>query len=460
MKVLGHHVHAPIVLLAAIEYALAGLSFLVAALLLRPPTLVRANVWQGYLVGWSFAFALAMVIGLTAVGLYQAKQRLRIEGVLARVIVGVGIGAVSIAVVNFLSPVEIGGTLWATSAAVSVAVLCIARVVFWQWVDHEVFQRRVLVYGAGKSAAKLARLRRRSDRRGFTVAAFVADQGDSPAVDPTLVVQLTTSLLDYARERGVDEIVVAMDDRRRGFPISDLLECKFAGIGVVELIDFLERETGKVSIDLVNPSWLIFSGRLGDGPPLRIATRAIDLLVAFVMLVVASPIMLLVALAIVVDDGMPVLYRQTRVGRDGRAFTLLKFRSMVRDAEAGGAQWAQKGDSRVTRVGGILRKLRLDELPQLFNVLSGSMSLVGPRPERPEFVQRLARQIPYYQERHVVKPGITGWAQLSYPYGASDNDAMEKLQYDLYYIKHKSLVFDLMVLVQTAEVVVWGKGAR
>jgi sugar transferase (PEP-CTERM system associated) len=460
MRVLGHHVYAPIVLLATIECALAGASFIGTAWLLRRPTVTAATFWQPYLAVWVATFALAMIVGLTAVGLYQAKQRLRIEGVLARVIVGVGIGAVSVAVVNFLFPYEMGGRLWATSSAAAAVVLCAARIAFWQWVDHDVFQRRVLVYGAGRSAAKLMRLRRRSDRRGFSVAAFVAAEGDALAIDPRLVAEPPGSLLDYARQQGVDEIVVAMDDRRRGFPISDLLQCKFAGIGVVELIDFLERETGKVNIDLVNPSWLIFSDRLGHSGPLRLVTRAIDILVACLILIVASPVMVGVALAILIGDGLPVLYRQTRVGRDGHDFTLLKFRSMVRNAEEDGARWAEKSDARVTRVGAVLRKLRLDELPQLFNVLAGSMSLVGPRPERPEFVRELAQQIPYYEERHVVKPGITGWAQLSYPYGASEHDAMEKLQYDLYYIKHKSLVFDLMVLLQTAEVVVWRKGAR
>jgi sugar transferase (PEP-CTERM system associated) len=459
MKVLGHHVYSPVVLLAAVEFVLAALAFIGAAAVLRGYFKLD-DLWSSYLLHWTGVFAVSMSIGLTAVGLYQAKQRLRIEGVLARVIVGVGIGAVAVAVMNFLFPEEIGGRLWATSAAAVVVVIGAGRIIFWRWVDHEVFQRRVLVYGAGHRAAKLLRLRRRSDRRGFSVAAFVAAEGDSLAVDRDQVAEPSGSLLDFVRERGVDEIVVAMDDRRRGFPLGDLLQCKFAGVGIVELIDFLERETGKVNIDLLNPSWLIFSSRFGDGAPLKVITRLIDVLVAAVMLVALAPVIAIVALAVVADDGLPVLYRQTRVGREGRAFTLFKFRSMVRNAEAQGAQWAQKSDSRVTRIGGVLRKLRLDELPQLLNVLGGSMSLVGPRPERPEFVEQLAQQIPYYQERHIVKPGITGWAQLSYPYGASEQDALEKLQYDLYYIKHKSLVFDLMVLLQTAEVVVWGKGAR
>lgn len=456
MKVFGHYVYLPIVLLIAGEFSIAVVTFLAVEFFYQDP----GEPWRGPPWFWVIAFGLTVIVGLTAVGLYQAKQRLRIEGVLARVIVGMGIGAVSLAVVNFLFPIELGGSLWASSYAVCALALAVTRIIVWRWLDHDAFRRRVLVFGAGRNAAKLLKLRRRTDRRGFSIEGFVPTEGDEVAVDAAQVRHVEGTLFDYAQRHAIDEIVVAMDDRRRGFPVSELLDCKFGGIAVVELIDFLERETGKINIDLVNPSWLIFSERFGAAGPLRIGTRVIDLVVSAMALVVASPVMLLIALAILIDDGAPVLYRQRRIGVEGKPFTLFKFRSMRRDAEAAGPQWAQTGDSRVTRMGAILRKLRLDELPQFFNVLAGSMSLVGPRPERPEFVERLAQQIPYYQERHIVKPGITGWAQLSYPYGASDHDAMEKLQYDLYYIKHKSLVLDLMILLQTAEVIMWGKGAR
>jgi sugar transferase (PEP-CTERM system associated) len=240
-----------------------------------------------------------------------------------------------------------------------------------------------------------------------------------------------------------------------------LLECKFAGVAVIDLLTFLERETGRVKVDLVNPAWLIFSDGFSGKPRHALVCRSVDLFAGTLLAFFSLPIMGLVALAVVLEDGAPVLYRQKRVGLYGRVFTLYKFRSMVRDAESDGrARWAGARDSRVTRVGRMIRKLRFDELPQLFNVIRGDMSLVGPRPERPEFVARLSQNIPYYHERHSVKPGITGWAQLSYPYGSSDEDAMEKLQYDLYYVKHRSLVFDLMVILQTVEVVFWGKGAR
>ena len=261
---------------------------------------------------------------------------------------------------------------------------------------------------------------------------------------------------------GVTEVVVAMDDRRRGFPIRDLLECRLAGVDVTELLTFLERETGRVRLDVLNPSWMIFGQGFRRDPLRLFSSRMLDVLASLAVLTLSAPFMVLTVIAIKLEDGWraPAIYSQRRVGLGGRTFKVLKFRSMRQDAELNGAQWAQHSDPRVTRVGVVIRKLRIDELPQVFNVLRGHMSFVGPRPERPEFVAELAEKIPYYVQRHCVKPGITGWAQLCYPYGSSEQDALEKLQYDLYYIKNNNLLFDLAILVQTAEVVLLGKGAR
>jgi sugar transferase (PEP-CTERM system associated) len=256
---------------------------------------------------------------------------------------------------------------------------------------------------------------------------------------------------------------VAMEDRRRGFPIRGLLECRLAGVEITELLTFLERETGRVRIDVLNPSWMIFGGGFRRDPLRLFSSRALDLLASLVLLILSLPIMVLTIIAIKLEDGWraPVFYGQARVGLGGQPFTVLKFRSMRTDAERDGqAQWAQKSDPRITRVGGVIRKLRIDELPQILNVVSGRMSFVGPRPERPQFVDELSQKIPYYVQRHCVKPGITGWAQLCYPYGSSEQDALEKLQYDLYYIKNNTLLFDLAILLQTAEVVFMGKGSR
>jgi sugar transferase (PEP-CTERM system associated) len=309
-------------------------------------------------------------------------------------------------------------------------------------------------------AASLLALRRRTDQRGFKIIAFVPAPGDRYVIDDPRVLTSQVDLGDLAEREQIDEIVVAMDDKRQGFPMADFLRCKFAGVSVIEILGFLERESGKVDVERLNPSWLIFSEGFTRRSSRQIASRCLDLIGALLLLALAWPFIILVALAILIEDGRPVLYRQNRVGLFGRPFELLKFRSMSKEAEASGAQWAQKGDKRVTNVGRIIRKIRFDELPQILNILRGDMSLVGPRPERPEFVEALARKIPYYHERHCVKPGLTGWAQLQYPYGASEKDALEKLRYDLFYVKNQSLLLDIMILLQTAEVVLWQKGSR
>jgi sugar transferase (PEP-CTERM system associated) len=351
----------------------------------------------------------------------------------------------------------------ALMAALTFIAVAIIRFAFMKIVDEDLFKRRVLVFGCGWQAKSIAQLRRRSDQRGFVIVGYIAVNGEKCVVPPERVVKPEGPLLDFGRAHRVDEIVVAMDDRRLAFPVQDLLECRLSGIEVVDLVSFLERETGKVRLDVLNPSWMIF----GEGfrrDPVRLASeRAFDVLAGVFLLAVGWPFMLLTALAIKLEDGWsaPVLYRQIRVGLEGRHFHVLKFRSMSINAEEDGqARWAEKRDPRVTRVGSVIRKIRFDELPQIINVLRGDMSFVGPRPERPEFVDELNEQIPYYRERHYVKPGITGWAQLCYPYGSSAHDAAEKLQYDLYYVKNHSLLFDLMILLQTAEVVLWGKGGR
>ncbi|MGH8326482.1 MAG: TIGR03013 family XrtA/PEP-CTERM system glycosyltransferase, partial [Steroidobacteraceae bacterium] len=355
------------------------------------------------------------------------------------------------------------GGLLALAAVGGLCGVTVSRVIFSHVVDEDVFKRRVLVYGAGESAAAIAGLRRRADRRGFVLVGFVPTRLSERAVTTDRLLNPSGSLVDLCEKLGVVEVVVAMDDRRNGFPLAELLQCRLAGIDVTELLTFLERETGRVRIDVLNPSWLIFGEGFRRDPLRLVTTRLLDVIGSLAVLTLTLPVTLLTVLALKLQDGWraPVLYRQRRVGLGGRLFNVLKFRSMRMDAEGDGrARWAQKQDPRVTGVGSFIRQTRIDELPQLLNVLRGQMSLVGPRPERPEFVAELAERIPYYVERHCVKPGITGWAQLCYPYGCSEQDALEKLQYDLYYVKNSSLLFDLAILLQTAEVVVMGKGAR
>jgi sugar transferase (PEP-CTERM system associated) len=461
MRVLGQNVSSPFLLLGVAEFVGGLCAFLVSSAFISS---LSGNdgvveIWPP--TPWGVVFGIAVVTGMVAMGLYQPKQRLKLEGVIARQLVGLLIAAIFLAVLNFLVDVSVSGSVWMLSIALTIPLLVAFRAGFWALVDRDAFRRRVLVLGAGQRASSLLQLRRRSDQRGFKLVAFLPADGDSRRLDDPRVTEQTSSLMAFAQSERVNEIVVAMDDRRQNLPISDLLECRFAGIDIVDLLTFLERETGRVAVDLVTPDWLIFSGGFTSNTTRDFVLRVMDLLIVLLTAIATAPLMLIIALAIVLEDGFPVFYRQERAGLRGESFMLYKFRSMVKNAEADGkARWASRGDSRITRVGNFTRKYRLDELPQLLNVLKGDMSLVGPRPERPEFVQELSRQLPYYAERHCVKPGMTGWAQMSYPYGSSEADAMAKLAYDLYYVKHRSVIFNLVILLQTAEVVLWSKGAR
>jgi sugar transferase (PEP-CTERM system associated) len=323
-------------------------------------------------------------------------------------------------------------------------------------------EERVLFVGTGETARKVARQILDQHEFAYRVIGFVDEDAarvGERIVNPAIVG--TPADIDrLIAEHHVDRIVVGLSDRRGKLPVEELLRAKMAGIRVEDATTTYERVTGKILIDDLRPSWLIFSDGFRVSRLTRLMKRAIDLTLALILGVVTLPLMLLTALLVMLEDGRPVLYRQERVGENGRPFVLSKFRSMRKDAEKGGTPvWARDGDDRVTHVGRFIRKTRLDELPQLWNVISGDMSFVGPRPERPFFVEQLAQDIPFYQQRHAVKPGLTGWAQVKYRYGSSREDAMEKLRYDLYYIKHLSVVFDLTIVFDTVKVVLFRKGA-
>lgn len=462
MKIFKHHFPTQLLLLAAVDVVTAAASYYIAnaALPERVFDLVASSGWQLHVQ--AMLFTLVIVGGQAAMGLYSSQQRFQIEGVLARMIVGIGVAAVGLGVVGFAFEVLGSRGEWLFAFGTCTLLLGLARIAARKVLDDEIFRRRVLVYGAGQRAAAILSLRRKSDQRGFRIVAFVPAESDTITIEDERVLRnLKTSLRDFAWQQRVTEIVVAVDDRRNHFRLDELLESKLSGINIIDILAFLERETGRVNVKLLNPSWLIFSDGFNPVRRTQVGFRLMDVLGAFVAFLLALPLMVAVGLAIAIDDRWPVLYRQRRVGFKGAEFTLYKFRSMRNDAEGEGkAVWAEREDSRVTRVGKWLRKTHLDELPQLLNVLRGDMSFVGPRPERPEFVAELARKIPYYHERHYVKPGITGWAQLRYPYGASEKDALAKLEYDLYYVKNRNLIFNLIVLLQTVEVVLWQKGSR
>lgn len=453
----------PLVLLGIIELAALFVSVYIAcALVFGGIGAGRESV--GLIAPRAATLAVVMLLSFIATGLYQFHQRVYFHEVVVRLVVGVALGSVLLAVAYYAVPtLMLAPKLAALSVLIALVLLLLLRFAFVRNVDENVFRRRTLVYGAGARAAVISDLKRRADRRGFRVVGTIAAPGDTVNGNKVQTLDSEHSLSAIAMAKGADEIVVAMDDRRGNLPVRELLDCKLRGVDIVDLLEFLERETGKIHIDLVSPGWLIFSPGFRISTFRRLMKRLLDLLVGVIALLISWPIMLLVALAIKLEDGMraPVIYRQHRVGHHGDVFDVLKFRSMHIDAEADGkAVWAHKDDPRITRTGKIIRKLRFDELPQIFNVLLGHMSIVGPRPERPEFVAELGEKIPFYAERHTVQPGVTGWAQLKYPYGASVKDSEEKLCYDLYYVKNHSLMLDLMIILQTVEVILWGKGAR
>ena len=412
----------------------------------------------------AIAFTLMILVAMTATGLYKNTFREGLEGMLLRLGLSMLMGLVGMTLLFYLFPTLFLGR-GAFAIAFLFAVVCIVfgRVLFFKFAGTDLLSRRVLVLGAGKGAEQFSTLRRKVDQVGFHIVGYVKMPGDSDVVADDLIVTLEGPLLEYAEEADIHEIVVAMEDRRKSLPVDDLLDCKMSGIDVVDVLTFFERQTGKIRLDLLKPSWLIFSDGFRHGFLRPFLKRSFDVLASLSILALAWPLMLGATIAIWLESGGrgPIFYRQVRVGQNWRLFQVLKFRSMRVDAEKDGvARWAKKNDNRITRTGKLLRRTRIDELPQILNVLKGDMSFVGPRPERPEFVEKLAETIPYYAERHRVKPGISGWAQVRYPYGATEQDALEKLQYDLYYVKNYSLFLDLLILFQTAEVVIWGEGVH
>ena len=462
-RLFNMHLKLPFVLLALAEGLLLLAAPNLAASLVLGDEAAAVLTTSGALLPSATIFALFSLGALFAVGLYSTRQRCNVAGIVVRIVTAVTIAVILSALVYFFFPSTAmsRGTL-ALAAAIAVLFGLTTRAVFARVIDENLFKRRVLVFGAGRRAACLSELRRRADTRGFRLLGFIAAEGDDVLVAGERLVERPLNMLQWALQHQVDEIVVAMDDRRLAFPAHELLECRLAGLSIVELSNFLERETGKLRLAVSSPSNLIFSdGFRGSGLKDGLV-RAIDILFSLGVLALSLPIVLFTTLAILLEDGLraPVLYRQRRVGRYGQSFDVLKFRSMGVNAELNGAVWAAPNDPRNTRVGSLIRKTRIDELPQLINVLRGEMSLVGPRPERPEFVDQFEQKLPFYRGRHAVRPGITGWAQLCYPYGANEQDALEKLQYDLYYVKNRSVIFDLAIMMQTVEVVLWQKGAR
>lgn len=461
VRIFRHYVPAQLLLLACIEGAiLFGAMYLGVALRFGHDDLQ----WIGPIYPRALVFAAVMLSAMTALGLYIRETPKGNWSYYARFMASFVLGWVAMALVFYIAPgLFVGRGAFALAFIFGFAGTALTRVVFYRAVDQEMLKRRVLVLGTGTRAAEVGKLLTDNPSgHKFRLVGYLPHDNVQHHVDATQILSDKGPLMAIVHKYLVDEVVVGVRDRRNGnLSMPDLLECKLEGVAITDLSTFFERETGHVQLDCLNPSWMVFSDGFRRSSYKNIVKRLFDVVVSCMLLALTLPVMALTALFVYLESGRPILYKQERVGECGHLFRILKFRSMRPDAERGVApQWAKPGDSRVTRVGKVIRMLRIDELPQIFNVLRGDMSFVGPRPERPYFVRELAKQIPHYLNRHTVKPGITGWAQIRYPYGASTEDAAKKLQYDLYYAKNHSLFLDLIVLFQTAQVVLFGKGAR
>lgn len=419
----------------------------------------------GSLFPRALTFTVVMLVLMTALGMYDWEWRSGLRSLLLRMGLAFGLGFVLMSLLFYLFPesLYLGRGVFLLAQGIGMVSIMFIRLGFWQWSSMDALKTRVLVLGSGSRAAKIDELlTKQGTSSGLQIVGYVPLASIHHFVPHEQILDATEPLSSLADRLQVDEIILAVRDRRGGaLPVADLLDCKLKGIRVLELSSFFERENGHLQLDSLNASWMILGDGFHQGMLRDTIKRMFDVVASLILLSVTLPFMILAALAIKFESTGPVFYRQERVGQHGRPFTIFKFRSMRADAEQDGKpRWAQANDDRTTRVGRFIRKTRIDELPQIFNVFMGDMSFVGPRPERPYFVAELNQQIPYYGVRHTIKPGITGWAQVRHEYGASVEDAIEKLQYDLYYVKNHSLFLDLMILFQTVQVVLWGKGAR
>lgn len=451
---------------AVLFLALVDLCLLIAAA--ETAWVIRANQigMQVDYIGNRFwpliTFAASVQLAAVSVGVYSQESLQSLRFAIARLIVAVSLGVIFMAIMAFAMP---GMTLWRSNSLYAMGLafgyLALSRLILGRLIGGESFKRRLLVLGAGKRAQRIKDLEARVGS-GFMVVGFIAMDEAKRIIPEAINRSAIYNLADFVVRLGASEVVLALEERRNALPLQDLLRIKTTGVHVNDISSFLERETGRVDLDSVNPSWLIFSDGFSSGRRLSgIAKRLFDVVASAILVALTFPIILLFALLVKLESRGPAVYRQQRVGRYGVPFNVIKLRSMRQDAEAEGkAIWAAEDDPRITRIGWFIRKFRIDELPQTWCVLKGEMSFVGPRPERPEFVADLEQQLPYFAERHMVKPGITGWAQINYPYGASIDDSRQKLEYDLYYAKNYTPFLDLLILLQTARVILWPDGVR
>jgi sugar transferase (PEP-CTERM system associated) len=459
IRIFSHYVSRQSVLRVSFD-----LAFIVLAMLTAFAVLVgQLHIMVPKAGTHVLSLAAGMFVINTASGFYQPANRFTLNQAFARAAVALLLALPLTYAIFSLLPLDIANRdAIKLTAMVGAAAVVLRRVYVAHWGAAKSARSRIMIFGSGTAAQLVGATLRSADPNANVVGFMPGPNEKDPAVpEREILSSAGGSLSETARSLGVDEIVVALTERRSGsMPLRQLLDCKLSGIKVYDIATHFEKTLGQIRIDYVNAGWLIFGSGFNQGFYRTLVKRVFDVLCAMLLIVLSLPVMLVTAVIIKLESRGPVLYRQERVGLNGATFQVAKFRSMRTDAEKDGPRWATAQDSRVTRVGAVIRKLRIDELPQLFNVLRGDMSLVGPRPERPFFVEQLTQQIPYFAARHSVKPGVTGWAQVRYQYGSTIEDAQEKLQYDLYYVKNHSLFLDIVILFETVFVVLTGKGAR
>jgi sugar transferase (PEP-CTERM system associated) len=466
IRVNKHYVHLPYLYLAIAEaFSLViSLRLAFAVVEYHNPTAEFSDFLApvSYLI-----FVAVLTFSSLAMGVYSSLVREGLVNMLLRTLVSFFLlSSAALFLIDLITLEAFFGQrliFWAILIATS--IISIIRLIFTRMVDAKQVRRRVVFYGAGAKAKKLLeQLMPNSGSLAIDIFACVPSAEESVEVTEVTVIPEPEDWVKLVRENQISEIVITPDERRRlsgdAFPLSQFLDCKLMGVPSVYAQSFYEREMGIIDVSLLQPGWMLYSDGFNFSRSSLLAKRLFDILLASLFLLLLWPFMLLTAIAVKLESKGPALYHQVRVGLHGKTFRIYKFRSMRQDAEKNGAVWAQKNDNRVTRVGAFIRNTRLDELPQIYNVLVGQMSFVGPRPERPEFVKSLSEQIPYYDMRHKVKPGLMGWAQLKYPYGASVEDAKNKLQYDLYYTKNHSFMMDVLIMIQTVEIILLGKGVH
>ena len=467
VRLFRHYIHLPYVILGLIDFLVLICAFLLAVFFRYFGDLTFFQESLPFVLPSAAVFASFSILIMIALGVHQSRIDDGMSGMMLRTIMSLIVG-IPLCGFGYLVASDwlwyLGASSVLTTGTVfGVFLLGAIRSVFFAAAGKERFKRKVLVLGAGLRARQILEdLRTPFNRKGFILTGFVALPDEPVEISRDNLLDIPTTIHDYILQHPVNEIVVAVDDRRKGLPMEDLLECKMEGVKIVDGATFYERESRKVALEMVTRGWLVFTDGFTVSSVFGFGKRSLDILAASILLLAGAPLMLLTAIAIKIEDGLkaPVFYSQERVGLNGKGFSVYKFRSMITDAEKDGAVWASQNDVRVTKVGDFIRKVRIDELPQIFNVLNGTMAFVGPRPERPVFVEQLSEKIPLYSERHRVKPGLTGWAQLCFAYADNEEDTREKLRFDLYYIKNQSLLLDLLVIIQTVEVVLFKKGSR